>query len=78
MKRLEALDTVRCLVFCGMVLVIFRIAAQVTPDQNGANTLVDAIAGRADALFIGQLPKFWPRIEALRIGAALTAPVSRA
>ena len=52
MKRLEALDAARFLAFCGMVLVNFRIAAQVAPGQDWASHLVDALEGRAAALFV--------------------------
>ncbi|WP_420586463.1 DUF418 domain-containing protein [Ruegeria sp.] len=52
MKRLEALDAARFLAFCGMVLVNFRIAAQVAPGQGWATVLVDALEGRAAALFV--------------------------
>jgi len=52
MKRLEALDAVRFLAFCGMVLVNFRIAAQVAPGNDWATVLVDALEGRAAALFV--------------------------
>ncbi|CUK05020.1 putative membrane protein [Ruegeria denitrificans] len=52
MKRLEALDAARFLAFCGMVLVNFRIAAQVAPGHDWASGLVDALEGRAAALFV--------------------------
>ncbi|WP_170770007.1 DUF418 domain-containing protein [Ruegeria lacuscaerulensis] len=52
MKRLEALDAARFLAFCGMVLVNFWIAAQVAPDGGWATALVDALEGRAAALFV--------------------------
>lgn len=52
MKRLEALDAARFFAFCGMVLVNFRIAAQVAPGQDWASNLVDALEGRAAALFV--------------------------
>lgn len=52
MKRIEALDAARFLAFCGMVLVNFRIAAQVAPGNDWASTLVDALEGRAAALFV--------------------------
>lgn len=52
MKRLEALDAARFLAFCGMVLVNFRIAAQVKPTDDWASALVDALEGRAAALFV--------------------------
>ena len=52
MERLEALDAARFLAFCGMVLVNFRIAAQVAPGQDWATVFVDALEGRAAALFV--------------------------
>ncbi|WP_037310663.1 DUF418 domain-containing protein [Ruegeria halocynthiae] len=52
MKRLEALDAARFLAFCGMVLVNFRIAAEVAPGNDWASVLVDALEGRAAALFV--------------------------
>lgn len=52
MTRLDALDGARFLAFCGMVLVNFRITAQVAPDVNWASVMIDAIEGRAAALFV--------------------------
>ncbi len=52
MKRLDALDAARFLAFCGMVLVNFRIAAQVEPSPGWATAFVDALEGRAAALFV--------------------------
>ncbi len=52
MKRLDALDAARFLAFCGMVLVNFRIAAEVAPGTDWATVLVDALEGRAAALFV--------------------------
>jgi len=52
MKRLDALDAARFLAYCGMVLVNFRIAAQVAPGNDWASTLIDALEGRAAALFV--------------------------
>ncbi len=52
MKRLDALDAARFLAFCGMVLVNFRIAAQVAPGNDWASALIDALEGRAAALFV--------------------------
>lgn len=52
MKRLDALDAARFLAFCGMVLVNFRIAAEVAPGSDWASTLIDALEGRAAALFV--------------------------
>ncbi|WP_171210925.1 DUF418 domain-containing protein [Ruegeria sp. HKCCA5426] len=52
MKRLEALDAARFLAFCGMVLVNFRIAAQVARSNDWAAAFVDALEGRAAALFV--------------------------
>ncbi len=52
MTRLKALDAARYLAFCGMVLVNFRIAAGVEPGRDWASALVDALEGRAAALFV--------------------------
>ncbi len=52
MKRLDALDAARFLAYCGMVLVNFRIAAQVAPGADWVSTLIDALEGRAAALFV--------------------------
>ncbi|MEX0307969.1 MAG: DUF418 domain-containing protein [Ruegeria sp.] len=52
MKRLDALDAARFLAFCGMVLVNFRIAAEVAPGSDWASILIDALEGRAAALFV--------------------------
>ena len=52
MTRLDALDGTRFLAFCGMVLVNFRIAAQVGPGPDWATALIDALEGRAAALFV--------------------------
>ncbi len=52
MKRLDALDAARFLAFCGMVLVNFRIAAEVAPGTDWASVLIDALEGRAAALFV--------------------------
>lgn len=52
MKRLEALDAARFLAFCGMVLVNFRIAAEVAPGSDWASILIDSLEGRAAALFV--------------------------
>ncbi len=51
-KRLEALDAARFLAFCGMVLVNFRIAAEVAPGSDWASVLIDSLEGRAAALFV--------------------------
>lgn len=50
--RFEGLDAARYLAFCGMVLVNFRIAAQVTPGGGPVSALTDALEGRAAALFV--------------------------
>lgn len=50
--RLHGLDIARFLAFCGMVLVNFRIAAQVTPAGDWASTLTNLLEGRASALFV--------------------------
>ncbi|WP_170604724.1 DUF418 domain-containing protein [Ruegeria arenilitoris] len=52
MKRLEALDAARFLAYCGMVLVNFRIAAQVAEGTDWASVLINALEGRAAALFV--------------------------
>lgn len=52
MTRLEALDGARFLAFCGMVLVNFRIAAEVAPGSDWASVLINALEGRAAALFV--------------------------
>ena len=52
MKRQDALDATRYLAFCGMVLVNFRIAAEIAPGSGWASTLIDALEGRAAALFV--------------------------
>ena len=52
MNRLEALDGARFLAFCGMVLVNFRIAAQAAPGDDWATALINALEGRAAALFV--------------------------
>lgn len=50
--RLYGLDIARFLAFCGMVLVNFRIAAQVQADDSLASSITDALEGRASALFV--------------------------
>lgn len=50
--RLHGLDIARYLAFCGMVLVNFRIAAQVTPGADLPSLLTNALEGRAAALFV--------------------------
>ena len=50
--RLTGLDTARFLAFCGMVLVNFRIAAEVTAGQDLATVLTNGLEGRAAALFV--------------------------
>lgn len=50
--RLHGLDIARFLAFCGMVLVNFRIAAQVTPGDDLASNITNALEGRASALFV--------------------------
>lgn len=73
--RLHGLDIARFLAFCGMVLVNFRIAAQVTPGVDFASSLTNALEGRAAALFVvlagigltlGRAPK---RVIAVRAAA---------
>ncbi|WP_406648651.1 heparan-alpha-glucosaminide N-acetyltransferase domain-containing protein [Aliisedimentitalea scapharcae] len=50
--RLSGLDIARFLAFCGMVLVNFRIAANVTPQDDLFSTLTTMLEGRAAALFV--------------------------
>jgi uncharacterized membrane protein YeiB len=50
--RLHGLDAARFLAFCGMVLVNFRIAAEVAPGPDWANVLINSLEGRAAALFV--------------------------
>lgn len=50
--RLHGLDIARFLAFLGMVLVNFRIAAQVTPGADVYSQLTNALEGRAAALFV--------------------------
>ncbi|WP_170465488.1 DUF418 domain-containing protein [Ruegeria arenilitoris] len=52
MQRLAALDAARFLAFCGMVLVNFRIAAQVEPGHDWASVVIGSLEGRAAALFV--------------------------
>lgn len=51
-QRLTGLDIARFAAFTGMVLVNFRIAAQVAPGADWASTLTNALEGRAAALFV--------------------------
>lgn len=50
--RLHGLDIARFLAFCGMVLVNFRIAAQVAPGTDVFSLFTSALEGRAAALFV--------------------------
>lgn len=50
--RLHGLDIARFLAFCGMVLVNFRIAAQVTPGTDAISLFTNGLEGRAAALFV--------------------------
>ncbi|WP_412562099.1 DUF418 domain-containing protein [Thalassobius sp. MITS945101] len=50
--RLTGLDIARFLAFCGMVLVNFRIAAEVAAGQDLASILTNGLEGRAAALFV--------------------------
>jgi uncharacterized membrane protein YeiB len=50
--RLQSLDIARFIAFCGMVLVNFRIAANVTPQADVVSALTTALEGRAAALFV--------------------------
>jgi len=50
--RLHGLDLARFLAFLGMVLVNFRIVADVNWDTSIATQLIDTTEGRAAALFL--------------------------
>ena len=50
--RLQALDIARFLAFCGMVLVNFRLAANVTPGDDWFSVLTNVLEGRSAALFV--------------------------
>ncbi|MBQ4827397.1 DUF418 domain-containing protein [Leisingera sp. HS039] len=50
--RLHGLDIARFLAFCGMVLVNFRIAAQVAPGTDAISLFTNSLEGRAAALFV--------------------------
>lgn len=50
--RLTGLDIARFLAFCGMALVNFRIAAEVTAGRDLASILTNGLEGRAAALFV--------------------------
>ncbi|MCD9148444.1 DUF418 domain-containing protein [Pseudophaeobacter flagellatus] len=50
--RQNGLDIARFLAYCGMVLVNFRIAAQVTAGPDFASLLTNNLEGRAAALFV--------------------------
>jgi len=50
--RLTGLDIARFIAFCGMVLVNFRIAAQVADSPDFAGQFTHLLEGRAAALFI--------------------------
>lgn len=50
--RLDALDIARFAAFVGMVLVNFRIAANVTPDGTISMYFINMFEGRAAALFV--------------------------
>ncbi|MCG7492977.1 DUF418 domain-containing protein [Thalassobius sp. Cn5-15] len=50
--RLDGLDIARFLAFVGMVLVNFRIAAEVTSAGDVSSTIIDLLEGRAAALFV--------------------------
>lgn len=52
MTRLHGLDVARFLAFCGMVLVNFRIAANVAEGTGWASLLIGSLEGRAAALFV--------------------------
>jgi len=48
----DGLDIARFLAFVGMVLVNFRIAAEVAPAADWPSTITNALEGRAAALFV--------------------------
>ncbi len=50
--RLQGLDIARFIAFIGMVLVNFRIAAQVSTTSGWTSSLTNALEGRAAALFV--------------------------
>ncbi len=50
--RLHGLDIARFVAFVGMVLVNFRLAAEVADDGSFAAFFIDLIEGRASALFV--------------------------
>lgn len=50
--RLQGIDIARFIAFLGMVLVNFRIAAQVTPGTDLPSLLTNSLEGRAAALFV--------------------------
>lgn len=52
MSRLTGLDVARYFAFCGMVLVNFRIAAEVSPTSDIPSIVTNALEGRAAALFV--------------------------
>ncbi|MBI1493476.1 DUF418 domain-containing protein [Halocynthiibacter styelae] len=50
--RLQGIDVARFIAFLGMVLVNFRIAAQVTTDADFPTLVTNSLEGRAAALFV--------------------------
>lgn len=52
MKRLHGIDIARYIAFVGMVLVNFRLAAEVGADGSFASVITDNLEGRAAALFV--------------------------
>lgn len=50
--RITGIDTARFLAYCGMVLVNFRLAAEVTGTDDWPSRITDALEGRAAALFV--------------------------
>ncbi len=52
MMRIVGLDIARFCAFVGMVLVNFRLAAEISPDGTFFSNVIDNIEGRASALFV--------------------------
>ncbi|MCG7627995.1 DUF418 domain-containing protein [Epibacterium sp. MM17-32] len=50
--RLTGIDMARFLAYCGMVLVNFRLAAEVQPAADFPSLITNALEGRAAALFV--------------------------
>ena len=50
--RVTGIDTARFIAYCGMVLVNFRLAAEVSSTGDWPSRITDALEGRAAALFV--------------------------